>query len=69
MDNKYAIGMMVTIFAYISFIHPEVKNYIDAFFVNKFSPEEASKYQLFIELLVLFGVAYFIQNWFLGKYR
>lgn len=69
MSNKYAVGMMVTIFAYVSFIHPEISDHLDSFFNSILSSDEAFKYKLFVELLVLFGVAYFIQNWFLGKYR
>ncbi len=63
-SNRYYIGLIVLIAAFLTLISPDLSNNIHNVMNNFFPPEQASKYGDFISLLASVGIMYFLINWF-----
>ncbi|WP_107668583.1 hypothetical protein [Cyanothece sp. BG0011] len=67
-DNRYFIGFIIIVAGFIVFIFPEIYDAIYEI-MKVIIPEKADQFTTFFCMIITGGFFYFLQNWFLRRYR
>ena len=68
-SNRYLLGFILVVAAYVTLIAPEVNNHIQAMLGGSSSNLQANRYSEFLSLVVNASILYLIYKWFSGKYN